>query len=39
VAISIFLGRCVKTLIFLPFGTAEMAEVAVFLFFPCFHEG
>jgi hypothetical protein len=39
VAVSIYLGRCVKTLIFLPFGTAEMAEVAAFLFFPCFHKG
>jgi hypothetical protein len=36
---SMYLGRCVKTLIFLPFGTAEMAEVAAFLFFPCFREG
>lgn len=34
VAVSMYLGRCVKTLIFLPFGAAEMAEVAVFLFFP-----
>jgi hypothetical protein len=39
VAVSMYLGRCVKTLIFLPFGTAEMAEVAAFLFFPCFREG
>jgi hypothetical protein len=39
VAVSMYLGRCVKTLIFLPFGAAEMAEVAVFLFFPCFREG
>jgi hypothetical protein len=39
VAVSMYLGRCVKTLIFLPFGTVEMAEVAAFLFFPCFHEG
>jgi hypothetical protein len=38
-AISMYLGRCVKTLIFLPFDVAEMAEAAVFLFFPCFHEG
>jgi hypothetical protein len=38
-AVSMYLGRCVKTLIFLPFGTAEMAEVAVFLFFPFFREG
>jgi hypothetical protein len=37
--VSIYLGRWVKTLIFLPFGTAEMAKVAIFLFFPCFHEG
>jgi hypothetical protein len=39
VAVSIYLGRWVKTLIFLPFGTTEMAEGVVFLFFPCFHEG
>jgi hypothetical protein len=39
VAVSMYLGRCVNTLIFLPFSAAEMAEVAVFLFFPCFHEG
>jgi hypothetical protein len=38
-AVSMYLGRCVKTLIFLPFSTVEMAESAVFLFFPCFHEG
>jgi hypothetical protein len=38
-AVSMYLGRCVKTLIFLPFGVAEMAEVATFIFFPCFHEG
>jgi hypothetical protein len=38
-AVSIHLGRCIKTLIFLPFGAAEMAEVATFLFFPCFCEG
>jgi hypothetical protein len=39
VVVSMYLGRCVKTLIFFPFGTTEMAEEAVFLFFPCFHEG
>jgi hypothetical protein len=39
VAVSMYLDRCVRTLIFLPFGAAEMAEVAAFLFFPCFHEG
>jgi hypothetical protein len=39
VAVSIYLGRCVKTLIFLPFGTTKIAEAAVFLFFPCFREG
>jgi hypothetical protein len=39
VAISIYLGRWVKTLIFLPFGATEMTEAAVFLFFPCLHEG
>jgi hypothetical protein len=38
-AISMYLGRCIKTLIFLPFGIAEMAEAATFLFFPCFCEG
>jgi hypothetical protein len=38
-AVSMYLGRCVKTLIFFPFGVAEMAKVAAFLFFPCFHEG
>jgi hypothetical protein len=38
-AVSMYLGRCVKTLIFLPFGKTEMAEAAVFLFFPCFREG
>jgi hypothetical protein len=36
VAVSMYLGRCVKTLIFLPFDTEKMAEVAAFLFFPCF---
>jgi hypothetical protein len=35
-AVSMYLGRCVNTLIFLPFGAAEMAEVAAFLFFPAF---
>jgi hypothetical protein len=35
-AVSIYLGRWVKTLIFLPFGTTEMAEAAVFLFSPAF---
>jgi hypothetical protein len=39
VAVSMYLGRCIKTLIFSPFGTAGMAEVAAFLFFPYFHEG
>jgi hypothetical protein len=39
VAVSMYLGWCVKTLIFLPFGTIEMAEAVVFLFFSCFHEG
>jgi hypothetical protein len=34
--VSMYLGRCVKTLIFLPFGATEMAEVAAFLFFPSF---
>jgi hypothetical protein len=35
-AISMYLGWCVKTLIFLPFGATEMAKVAAFLFFPAF---
>jgi hypothetical protein len=39
VSVSMYPGRCVKILIFLPFGAAEMAEVAAFLFFPCFREG
>jgi hypothetical protein len=34
--VSMYLGRCIKTLIFLPFGTVKMAEAAVFLFFPAF---
>jgi hypothetical protein len=38
-AVSMYLGRCVKTLIFLPFGVAEMAEAAAFLFFPYFRKG
>jgi hypothetical protein len=39
-AVSMYLGRCVKTLIFFPFSVAEMAEAAAsFLFFPCFREG
>jgi hypothetical protein len=37
--VSMYLGQCVKTLIFLPFGATEMAEAAAFLFFPSFHEG
>jgi hypothetical protein len=37
--VSMYLGWCVKTLIFLSFGVAEMAEVAAFLFFPCFRKG
>jgi hypothetical protein len=32
VAVSMYQGRCVKTLIFLPFSATEMAEVAVSLF-------
>jgi FtsZ-interacting cell division protein ZipA len=35
-AISIRLGRCVKTLTFFDLDTLEVAEVKVFLFFPCF---
>jgi hypothetical protein len=35
-AFSMYLGRCVNTLFFLPFGAADMAEVAVFSFFPAF---
>jgi hypothetical protein len=38
-AVSMYLGRSVKALIFFPFGVAEMVKVAAFLFFPCFHEG
>jgi hypothetical protein len=37
-AVSMYFGRCVKTLISLPFGTTEMAEATIFLFFPCFRE-
>jgi hypothetical protein len=37
--VSMYLGRCVKILIFFPFGVAEMAKVAAFHFFPCFREG
>jgi hypothetical protein len=38
-AVSMYLGRCVKTLIFFPFGVAEMVEAATFLFFSYFREG
>jgi hypothetical protein len=38
-SVSMYLGRCVKTLIFFPFGVAEMAEAAAFLFFLYFREG
>jgi hypothetical protein len=38
-AASMYLGRCVKTLIFFPFGVADMLEVAAFVFFPYFREG
>jgi hypothetical protein len=38
-AVSMYLGQCVKTLTFFPFGVVEIAEAATFLFFPCFHEG
>jgi hypothetical protein len=34
--VSIYRGRCVKTLIFLPFGTAVVAEAIIFFFFPFF---
>jgi hypothetical protein len=37
--VSMCLGRCVKTLTFLDLGALEVAEVVVFLFFTCFHEG
>jgi hypothetical protein len=37
--VSTRLGWCVKTLTFFGFGVLEIAEEAVFLFFPCFHEG
>jgi hypothetical protein len=39
VAVSIYLGLWVKTLIFLPFGTTAIVEAATFLFFPCFRRG
>jgi hypothetical protein len=39
VAVSMYLGLWVKTLIFLPFGATGMAKVAAFLFFPCLREG
>jgi hypothetical protein len=38
-AVSMCLGRRVTTLTFFYFGVLEDAGVAVFLFFPCFHEG
>jgi hypothetical protein len=38
-AVSIYLGRWVKTLIFLPFGVEEMAEVAAFLFLSLLSRG
>jgi hypothetical protein len=38
-AVSMRLGRCVKTLTFFDLDTLEVAEVATFLFFPCFHVG
>jgi hypothetical protein len=37
-AVSECLGRCVKTLTFFPFGVAEIAEAAPFIFFSCFRE-
>jgi hypothetical protein len=37
--VSMHLGWCVKTLTFFDFGTLEVTKAAVFLFFPCFHEG
>jgi hypothetical protein len=37
--VSIYHGRWVKTFIFLPFGIAVVAEVAVFLFFFAFARG
>jgi hypothetical protein len=39
IVVSIYRGRCVRTLIFFPFGTAEMAKATVFLFFPAFARG
>jgi hypothetical protein len=38
-AVSMRLGRHVKTLTFFNLDTLEDAEVAAFLFFPCFHVG
>jgi hypothetical protein len=37
--VSMYRGRWVKTFIFLPFGTTVVAEVAVFLFYPCLLKG
>jgi hypothetical protein len=39
VAVSMYLCRWVKTLIFLHFGTTEMAEATIFIFFPAFAKG
>jgi hypothetical protein len=38
-AVSMRLGRRVKTLTFFDFNVLEVTEVATFLFFPCFREG
>jgi hypothetical protein len=38
-AVSMRLGRHVKTLTFFDLDTLEVVEVAAFLFSPCFHEG
>ena len=38
-AISMRLGRRVKTLTFFDFDVLEVTEVVAFLFFPCFREG
>ena len=38
-AVSMRMGRCVKTLTFFDLVTLEVAEVKAFLFFPCFRVG
>jgi hypothetical protein len=38
-AVSMRLGRCVKTLTFFDLGVIEIVEAAIFLLFPCFRQG